>query len=114
MKPQSAKAKGRKLQQQVRDAVLKAFPSLTTRDVVSTSMGASGEDVKLSEKAFTLFPYSVECKSLKKVAVYRFYEQRPPDQGAKTLVVIKENNKEPLAVVSFSHFMELVNASRKS
>jgi len=47
LKPQSAKAKGRKLQQWVRDQILQRFPTLSTDDVRSTSMGASGEDVQL-------------------------------------------------------------------
>ena len=62
MKAQSAKAKGRKLQQVVRDGVLKRFPSLEPDDVRSTSMGAGGEDVQLSPVARRLFPYQVECK----------------------------------------------------
>lgn len=40
MKPQSAKAKGRRLQQQVAAAVLENYRELTEDDVRSTSMGA--------------------------------------------------------------------------
>jgi hypothetical protein len=40
MKPQSAKAKGRRLQQQVAAAVLENYHELTEDDVRSTSMGA--------------------------------------------------------------------------
>jgi len=104
----SAKAKGRKLQQIVRDFVLKLFPHLTERDVKSTSMGASGDDLLLSEAAFKVFPYSVECKNLAKVAVYRYMEQRNPDSAGNTLVVVKANGKQPLAIVYLDHFMELV------
>jgi hypothetical protein len=107
MKTASAKAKGRKLQQTVRDAVLKAFPSLGARDVESRGMGQSGDDVVLSEAAFKLFPFSVECKNLARVAVYRYYEQRSPTQG-QVLVVVKENGKKPLAILDFEHFMELI------
>jgi len=70
-------------------------------------MGQSGEDVKLSEAAFKLFPYLVECKSLARVAVYRYYEQRTNSAG-EVLVVVKENGKKPLAIISLDHFMELV------
>ena len=114
IKPQSAKAKGRNLQKLVRDKVLNAFKNLTSRDVQSTSMGASGVDVKLSEAAFRLFPYAVECKSLAKVAVYRFYEQREPNSDGETLVIVKENGKQPLAIVSLDHFMELVKCQNKT
>ena len=112
VKTSACKAKGRKLQQVVRDWVLASFPQLADKDVRSTSMGASGDDVLLSEKAFSLFPYAVECKNLKAIAVYRYYEQRVPKEG-HTLVVLKENNKKPLALVSLEHFMELVRGKCK-
>lgn len=102
------------LQNLVRDAILGAFPDLTERDCTSTTMGESGEDVKLSQKAFDIFPYSVECKSLKRVAIYRFYEQREAPKEGQTLVVIKENGKAPLAVVDFKHFMEIIKRGHQA
>ena len=75
MKTASAKNKGRLLQQWVRDQILSRFPSLTIDDVRSTSMGAGGEDIQLSKAARDLFPYTVECKSNARIAVYKFYEQ---------------------------------------
>lgn len=112
MKTSSCKAKGRKLQQTVRDAILAAFPVLTNRDVVSTSMGVSGDDVQLSQKAFIEFPYSVECKNLAKVAIYKYYNQRKEPRG-EPLLVIKQNHSEPLAVISLSHFMALIKDAYK-
>jgi hypothetical protein len=107
--PQSAKAKGRRLQQQVRDLILSSFPSLEQDDVRSTSMGAGGEDVQLSPAARKLFPYSVECKNLAKIAVFNYYEQSQSNCGNyEPLVVIKQNRSKPLAVVDLDHFMELV------
>lgn len=70
-------------------------------------MGAAGEDVQLSQAAYNCFGYSVECKSLKKVAVYNYYEQGQT-RGGERLVVIKGNGKQPLAIVDFEHFMDLV------
>lgn len=106
---QSAKAKGRRLQQTVRDSVLRTFPSLEPDDVRSTSMGAGGEDVQLSPAARKLFPYSVECKNLAKIAVFNYYEQSQTNAGNyEPLVVIKQNRSKPLAVVDFDHFMELI------
>ena len=108
MKAQSAKAKGRRLQQDVRDAILETFPSLESDDVRSTRMGAGGEDVQLSPAARKLFPYSVECKSLAKIAVFNYYEQATGHGKHEPLVVIKQNRSKPLAVVELEHFMELV------
>lgn len=106
MKAQSAKAKGRKLQQWVRDKILDAFPDLTSRDVKSTSMGATGEDVLLSEAAFKVFPFYVEAKSRESIAVYRFYEQSPKDK--QVLLIIKENGKKPLAVLDAELFINII------
>jgi hypothetical protein len=107
MKPQSAKAKGRKLQQTVRDAVLKTFPDLTERDVKSTGMGQAGDDLQLSEKAFKLFPYCVEAKNMARVVIYKWFKQRIPKEG-QVLLVIKQNHDEPLAIITLKHFMELI------
>ncbi len=111
MKTSSAKAKGRKLQQTVRDKILEKYPSLDVdSDVRSAIMGETGEDIKLSKKARKLFPFSVECKSLAKIAVYSFYEQAQANtgRGIKPLVVFKANRKKPMVMLDLDHFMELL------
>lgn len=112
IKAQSAKAKGRRLQQAVRDAILESFKSLESDDVRSTSMGAGGEDVLLSPAARKLFPYTIECKNLAKIAVYNYYVQATGHNDYEPLVVIKQNRSKPLAVVDFEHFMDLVRRSK--
>lgn len=116
MKTSSAKAKGRNLQKRVRDAILEAYPNLSDRDVRSTSMGASGVDVTLSQVAVEQFPYSVECKSRARMAIYEFWDDTVDNvaPGTHPLLVIKMNHRDPLAVVSLEHFMELQNACKKS
>jgi len=67
IKTSSAKAKGRKFQQSIRDRILEAFADeLEKDDVLSTSMGASGVDVQLSPLAQKVFPISVEAKATRK------------------------------------------------
>ena len=91
MRPQSAKAKGRRLQQIVRDSILSRFPVLTQDDVRSTSMGAGGEDVQLSSQARTLFPYSIECKNQERLNLWSSLDQAkvnaPP--SCTSLLVLK-------------------------
>lgn len=111
MKPRSKKNKGKRLQNHLRDLVLEAFPGLTDRDVRSTTMGDSGSDLKLSEAAFRVFPYDVECKSNARFAIYAPYEQRGAPEGER-LLVIKGDRKEPLAVVSLEHFMSLLKETK--
>jgi hypothetical protein len=117
MTVKSAKAKGRRLQQLVRDLILDSFPTLELdTDVRSAIMGETGEDIKLSSKARKVFPYSVECKSLKKIAVYNYYDQAASNtpEGCTPLVVLKQDRRKPLALVDLEKFMELIDASRNS
>ncbi len=109
MKTASGKAKGRKLQQIVRDKILEAFPTLEPDDAKSCSMGASGEDVQLSPAARRLFSYSVECKARASISVYAWYQQAKTNapKGMEPLLVIKQNYGKPLVVVDLDHYMEL-------
>jgi len=108
LKPQSAKAKGRKLQQWCRDQILQRFPTLTIDDVRSTSMGAGGEDVQLSTAARELVTYTIECKNRKAIAVYKDYEQAKTHGLIEPLVILKQNLSKPLALVDAEHFLDLI------
>ena len=63
MKTQSAKAKGRKLQQWVRDQIIEQL-EVHPEDIESRSMGAGGEDLIMARAAREKFPFSVECKNV--------------------------------------------------
>lgn len=113
MKTQSAKAKGRKLQQFVRDLILETWTDLEPDDVRSTSMGAGGEDVQLSPAARRVFPYSVECKSVERLNVWAAYEQSEANCGDyEPILVMKKNRKKPLVVIDAEAFIELVKQSK--
>lgn len=109
MKTASSKAKGRKLQQDVRVKILDAFPRLEPDDVKSTSMGAGGEDIQLSPAARRWFPFSVECKSRATISTYAWYQQAKTNapKGMEPLLVIKQNHSKPLVVIDLDAFMEL-------
>jgi hypothetical protein len=103
MNPQSAKAKGRKLQQWVRDLLV--AKGLKTDDVQSRSMGAAGEDVMLSPYAREAFPYSIECKNTERVNIWKAYAQASANAGNyEPLLIVKRNNHKPLAIVDAEHF----------
>jgi hypothetical protein len=109
MRPQSAKAKGRRLQQEVRDAVLAAFPQLEPDDVRSTSMGASGADLLLSPAAKRLFPYSVECKNVEAFNVWKAIAQAEKGAAPNTtpIVVFRRNNTPTHVTLPWTHFLHL-------
>lgn len=108
MKTQSAKAKGRRLQQWCRDQILETFEELTDDDVRSTSMGAGGVDVTLSQEAKKLFPFSVECKSQERVRIWESFGQAEDntEPDMEPLLIIKRNGSAPLAVVDAEWLLE--------
>lgn len=111
MKTSSAKAKGRRLQQWVRDKIIETF-NLSQEDVRSAIMGETGEDIKLSKRGLSVFPFIVECKNQEGFTkVYNSYNQavsHNKDALGTPLVVIKSNRKEPLAVLSFEDFIRII------
>ena len=107
MKPQSAKAKGRRLQQDVRNRLIEEL-DVHPEDIESRSMGASGEDLIMARAARKKFPYSIECKNQEKLNVWNAYTQC--DVNAKhyePLVIIKKNNFKSLAVVDLDYFINM-------
>ena len=114
MKPQSAKAKGRRLQQQIASDLLERFPALTADDVRSTSMGAGGEDVQLSSAARRLIPYSFEAKNQEKLNFWAAIEQARANTPANATyaVVFKKNKEKPHIIVPWSHFADLIASPR--
>ena len=108
MKTQSAKAKGRKLQQWVGDQIIEQL-EVDTEDIESGSMGAGGEDLIMARAARQKFPFSVECKNVEKLNVWEAYEQAKANcNDYEPLVVMKKNQKKPLVVIDANYFISLV------
>ena len=92
MKTQSAKAKGRRLQQQFRDLLIEHL-EIHPEDIESRSMGAGGEDLIMARAAREKFPYSIECKNVEKLNVWEAYKQASENsKDYEPLVVMKKNN----------------------
>ena len=107
MKTQSAKAKGRKLQQWVRDQLIEQL-DVHPEDIESRSMGAGGEDLIMARAAREKFPMSIECKNQEKVNVWEAYKQAEDNSGNyEPVVVIKRNKVKPLVVVDAEYFVSL-------
>jgi len=108
MKASSAKAKGRRLQQEVVKDLLDLFPELTKDDIRSTSMGVTGEDIQLSSQARKQFPYQTECKNKATSQIHTYYKQARGHGDYEPLVIVKMDYDEPLAIVSWEHFKTLI------
>ena len=107
MKTQSAKAKGRRLQQWFRDQLIESL-DIHPEDIESRSMGAGGEDLIMSRSAREKFPYSIECKNQESLNIWKSYEQAQQNSGNyEPIVVIKRNNVKPLVLVDADYFIEL-------
>jgi len=111
MKPRSAKNKGKRLQNTVRDLILEKFNSkLEPDDVRSITMGESGEDILLSPAARRVFPFSIECKSQEKLSIWSSLEQAEDNSGDHTpLLIFKRNRSKTYAVLEFDELLKLLN-----
>ena len=88
MKQQSRKAKGRRLQNYVRDKILKNFPHLKAKDVQCVENYAPGPDIILSKVGLKLVPYQWEIKNqekMKTISISPFHK--------KTYILQNEKNR---------------------
>ena len=109
MKTRSAKNKGKRLQNKVRDILLETFDTLEPDDIRSAVMGDSGEDIKLSPAARKLIPYSIECKNQEKLNIWSSLEQAEENAQSHTPVLIfKRNRSKTYAVLEIKDFIDLI------
>lgn len=72
-------------------------------------MGCPGEDVKLSEEATKLFPFSVECKNCEKLQIWKALEQAESEnRELSPLLVFKRNRSETYVAMKFDDFINLI------
>ena len=112
-KPRSRKAKGKRLQSEVRDLILHTFVHLEQDDVVSSVGSERGTDIKLSPKARKVFPYSIECKNQERLSVWRALEQAAANVTGDTqsLLVFRRNKSSTYVVLELETFMSLAKGA---
>ena len=107
MKPQSAKSKGRKLQQWFTKLLVDVL-DMDEEALESRPMGSQGEDIIMGKLSRGKFPYSIECKNQEAVNVWKAYAQAQENcKSYEPLVVIKRNRSKPLVLVDAEHFVSL-------
>lgn len=116
MKIKSAKAKGRNLQNLVRNKLRKVFvdswtkvPKLEYDDIKSQTMGMGGEDIVLSPSAKKLIPFSFECKNTERLNLWASLEQCEGNaEDRDPVLVIKRNRSKVYAVIEFDKFIKII------
>ena len=109
MKTRSAKAKGRRLQNKIRDLLLEEFKELEPDDIRTAIMGETGEDIKLSPAARRKIPYSFECKNQEKLNIWESLKQAEENSGVSSPVLIfKRNRSKTYAVLNVEDFIKLI------
>jgi hypothetical protein len=109
VKSRSAKNKGKRLQNTVRDVLLETFNTLEPDDIKSAVMGDSGEDIQLSPAARKLIPYSIECKNQEKLNIWGALEQAEKNSGnSNPVLIFKRNRSKTYAVLEIEDFIKLI------
>jgi len=112
IKPSSAKAKGRSLQQWVcqRISDLLGIPWGKDELISSREMGQSGTDVRLIGEAQERFPFSVECKNQETWAIPQWIRQAQANQkeGTHWLLIAKRNRTKPVVIMDAKAFFNLL------
>ena len=112
MKPQSAKAKGRRLVLECKDLLLGYAKSLTHNDIFLPATSQSGADLKLSEAALKIYPFAMEMKNTEKVNIWAAINQaknHAKTTNLKPLVLFRRNHSEIYATLSFKDLLEILS-----
>ena len=115
MKTRSAKNKGKRLQNSVRDILLETFKEqLEPDDIKSTTMGESGEDIQLSPAARKLFPFAVECKNQERLNIWDSLSQAEWNAGPHIpLLVFKRNRSKTYISMEINDLIKILNDKEK-
>jgi len=106
----SAKAKGRRFQQEIRDVLITEL-GIDPLDIKSTAMGQSGCDLYLSKSAREKFPFGVECKNKERLNIWKDLKQARTNaeaEGLKPLLAFRRNHTPVHVVLELTDFLDLV------
>ena len=112
MNIRSAKAKGRRLAQAVKETLLKWAPDqLKPDDILVTSSGVTGKDLILSPLAQTIYPLAIECKNQESLNIWKALEQSRSHvvEGEFPMVCFTRNHEGKVYMaMELNHFLKLI------
>jgi hypothetical protein len=113
MKPASAKAKGRALQNWVAERISRLIqaPWGADQPIEPRRMGQNGVDIRLDVAVRKSFPWSVECKNTERWEVASAIKQVKEQQYSNTdwVVFFRKNRHEEIAVLNAEVFFEILS-----
>ena len=117
MKTSSAKAKGRRCAEEVKELLSKRFP-IMAEDIHVTSSGVTGPDLQIFGPGRFIFPFAVECKNQEKLNIWDAYEQavghldNPQFSDCRPIVFFKRNRSKLMVCISAEDFLCLTTTSK--
>ena len=114
MRPRSAKAKGKRLQNKVTTILQEKYSSVLEKgDFKSTTMGEHGMDVQLSPAARKVFPFAIECKNQEALNIWKSLEQAETNsEGLMPLLIFKRNKSKIYISLEISDFLKLLDGNK--
>ncbi len=113
MNIRSAKAKGRKLQQTVRNLLRKhtSHLGLMDGDIESNGMGQPGRDIILSPFAQKIIKFSIECKNQEKLNLNESLNQAEynSNESLEPLLIIKKNRSKIYSIIIYETLLGLLS-----
>jgi len=109
MKTRSAKNKGARLQNELRDKLLESFTELEPDDIKCAIMGESGVDIKLSPAAKRLIPFGFECKNQEHLSIWDALKQAQENAGQLIpALVFSRNRCKTYVCLELEEFIKII------
>jgi hypothetical protein len=108
VKPSSAKAKGRRAQNEVVAVLREFYPDWEEDDVRPAVMGEAGEDVKLSPRARRDFPWTVEVKNVERLNIWEALKQAM-GRKHRGLLFFRRNRSDLYVALRAHDFLEAIS-----
>ena len=102
--------KARYLQNILKNKIMALYPTLSSKDIRTSTVGENGSDIKLlSLTSKRLFRYSAECKNRNENKVlFSHFKHAKRHSHRQPLLCIKTDREKPLAVITLDHFFDLL------
>ena len=110
---QSAKAKGRRLAQKLKEKLHEKFEDIQDGDIQVTPSGLNGPDLYLSPKAKAVIPFQFECKNQEKLNIWAALKQTK-SHGPNSALVFSRNHEAIYVTLELSPFLDLIRTRGES